>query len=100
MLSNVHISFTNNPNPLLYTDIHHLAIHLSLNYDHYNTPQIVHDISYDFENCDYVKIIKHIGNALVNLDFSTPNMNDLVNQFYIILYDAINLCIPTNIINM
>lgn len=49
VLSNVHISVSIGPNPLLPIDIHYIY-HL-FNFDNYDSLITVYDLTYDFNDC-------------------------------------------------
>jgi len=97
-LSNVHITVTNDPDPLLPIDIHHPALNISLNCDHYDFLIAKHDLIYDYYNCDYIKIVKSIGDSLSTLSLNSYNIDETVEQFYSILYKSINNYVPMKFI--
>lgn len=88
-LSNIHITVSNDSDPLLPTDKHHPALNFSLNCSQFNILP-THNLIKDFINCDYRKIIKYIGDSLSVIKFNTCNVNEYIDQFYSILYDVIN----------
>lgn len=57
ILSNIHLSVSNEPDPLLPIDKHHPALNITLKYEQFN----ILSTTYDLKNCNYVKIVKCIG---------------------------------------
>jgi len=91
-LSNVHLCITNDPDPLVPIDKHHPALNISLNCNQFNIlPVHIDNFNHDFVNCDYSNILKYIGDSLSTISYNECNVNDIVTQFYSILYDAIDL---------
>ncbi|KAF0748723.1 Reverse transcriptase domain-containing protein [Aphis craccivora] len=93
-LSNTHITVSNDPDPLLPIDTHHPALNTSLNCDHYDTLTTVNDLIYDFNYCDYVKIVKFIGDSLSAINLKSYKINEALDRLYYILYEAINNFVP------
>lgn len=88
-LSNAHITVSNDPDSLLPIDLHHPALNISLNFDHYDILIANHDLIYDFNNCDYTKVVKSIGDSLSTFNLNSHNIDETIDQFYYILYKTI-----------
>lgn len=61
---------------------------MSLNYDQSLINFLCN--AYDFKNYDYVRIVKYIIDLLSVNNFTSSDVNDVVDRFYYILYDTIN----------
>lgn len=94
VLSNIHLSVSNEPDPLLPIDKHHPALNITLKYEQFNILSTTYDIIYDFKNCDYVKIVKYIGDSLNIINPISSDVNGVVDRLYMILHDSINIFVP------
>lgn len=94
VLSNIHLFVLNDPDPLLPIDKHHPALNISLKYEQFNTLSTLNNIIYDFKNCDYIRIVKYIGDSLNIINSISSDINIVVDDLYKILHDAINIFVP------
>jgi hypothetical protein len=56
-----------------------------LKYEQFNILSTTYDITYDFKNCDYVKIVKYIGDSLNIINSISSDFNGVVDRLYMIL---------------
>ncbi|KAL4107986.1 hypothetical protein QTP88_018251 [Uroleucon formosanum] len=94
VLSNIHLSVSNEPDPLLPIDKHHPALNITLKYEQFSILSTTYDIIYDFKNCDYVKIVKYIGDSLNIFNPISSDVNGAVDRLYMVLHDSINIFVP------
>lgn len=53
-----------------------------------------HDLIYDINNCDYIKVVKSIGDSLSTFNLNSYNIDETVDRFYYILYKTIKNHVP------
>jgi hypothetical protein len=78
VLSNIYACVSNDPDPLLSIDEHYPPINVSLYYNQFNIPPVSKSF-YDFKNCNYLNIIKYLGDSFSNHDFNSSDVNILTN---------------------
>jgi hypothetical protein len=76
---------------LLPIDKHRPALNITLKYEQFNILSTTYDITYDFKNCDYVKIVKYIGDLLNSI---SSDVNGVVDRLFMILHNSINIFVP------
>lgn len=79
-------------------DKYHPPLNLSLNCNQFNILPI-NNVIHDFKNCNFNNIIKFIVNSIPDILSEKSNVNNLVDNLYSIIYEAINLLVPSNIVN-
>lgn len=86
------------PDPLLSINKYHPPLNITLNCNHFNILP-VNNVIHDFKTFKYNNNVKFRANSIPDILSETSSLNNLVNNFYSIIYEAINLFVPYNIDN-